>query len=106
MFPFVPGRRVRTVDRLLLMFAAPEARPGRHHLVRFWRRDAGDEHVREVTAVADSAWPGYFCGPVDLGARPLGPLRDEHPAECGFDFPATAGDVGNVFVIAHYTAGS
>ena len=34
MFPFVPGRRVHSIDRLLLMFAAPDAVPGRHHLVR------------------------------------------------------------------------
>ena len=46
MFPFVPGRRVRTIDRLLLMFAAPDADPGRHHLVRFWRDEADRDRVR------------------------------------------------------------
>jgi Tc toxin complex TcA C-terminal TcB-binding domain len=104
MFPFVPGRRVRTLDRLLLMFQAPDARPGRHHLLRFWWHDAGHERVTEFTAVAEGGWPGYFCGPVDLGESPLGPLRDEHPAVCGFDFPAEAGEIGNIFVIAHYAA--
>ena len=102
MFPFVPGRRVRTLDRLLLMFQAPDAQPGRHHLVRFWRHDADHEGVTEFSAVADGGWPGYFCVPVDLGASPLGPLRDEHPAVCGFDFPAEAGEIGTIFIIAHY----
>jgi len=106
MFPFVPGRRVRTVDRLLLMFEAPDARPGRHHLVRFWWHDTGHERVTEFTAVAESGWPGYFCGTVDLGESPLRPLRDEHPAVCGFDFPAEAGEICNIFVIAHYAAES
>jgi hypothetical protein len=35
---------------------------------------------------------------------PLGPLRDEHPATCGFDFPGRTAEIGNVFVIARYTA--
>jgi hypothetical protein len=104
MFPFVPGRRVHGVDRLLLVFEAPDARPGRHHLIRFWWHDAGHERVTEVTAVADGSWPGYFCGTVDLRENPLGPLRDERPAECGFDFPTETGEVRNVFVIAAYTA--
>ena len=78
--------------------------PGRHHLIRFWWHDAGHERVTEVTAVADGSWPGYFCGTVDLRENPLGPLRDERPAECGFDFPTETGEVRNVFVIAAYTA--
>jgi hypothetical protein len=104
MFPFVPGRPVRTVDRVVLMFAAPDAEPGRHHDIRFWWTDDGHERAAEFTAVADSAWPGYFCGPVDLHESPLGPLRDDRPAACGFDFLAEAGETRNVFVIAHYTA--
>jgi hypothetical protein len=104
MFPFVPGRPVRTVDRVVLMFAAPDAEPGRHHDIRFWWTDDGHERAAEFTAVADSAWPGYFCGTVDLHEIPLGPLRDDRPTACGFDFLAEAGETRNVFVIAHYTA--
>jgi hypothetical protein len=103
MFPFVPGRRVRTLDRVVLMFAAPDAEPGRHHVIRFWWTDNGHERSTEFTAVADSAWPGYFCGTVDLQESPLGPLREDRPAVCGFGFPAQAGETRNVFVIAHYT---
>jgi Tc toxin complex TcA C-terminal TcB-binding domain len=104
MFPFVPGRRVATVDRVLLMFEAPDAQPGHHHLVRFWWQDADRDRATEFTAVADGAWPGYFCGTADLRDNPLGPLRDARPALCGFDFPAQAGEVGNVFVVVHYSA--
>jgi hypothetical protein len=104
MFPFVPGRRVRTVDRVLLMFEAPDAQPGHHHLVRFWWQDADRDRATEFTAVADGAWPGYFCGPADLRDNPLGPLRDARPALCGFDFPAQAGEIRNVFVVVHYIA--
>ena len=103
MFPFVPGKPVRTVDRLLLLFEAPDAQPGRHRVIRFWQDD-GHERATEFTAVADGAWPGYFCGTVDLRKSPLGPLRDERPAVCGFDFPAGAGEICNIFVIAHYAA--
>jgi Tc toxin complex TcA C-terminal TcB-binding domain len=104
MFPFVPGRRVGTVDRVLLMFEAPDAQPGHHHVVRFWWRDEGHDRATEFTAVADGTWPGYFCGMADLSESPLGPLRDARPALCGFDFPAQAGEIGNVFVIIRYTA--
>jgi hypothetical protein len=104
MFPFIPGRGVRTVDRVLLMFAAPDAEPGRGHVIRFWWNDDGHERTTEFTAVADGAWPGYFCGTVGLHESPLGPLRDDRPAVCGFDFPAKAEQTRNVFVIAHYTA--
>jgi hypothetical protein len=104
MFPFVPGRPVRTVDRVVLMFAAPDAEPGRHHVIQFWWTHDGHERATEFTAVADGAWPGYFCGTVDLRENPLGPLRDDRPSACGFGFPPAAGETRAVFIIAHYTA--
>lgn len=104
MFPFVPGKPVRTVDRVVLMFAAPDAEPGRHHVIRFWWTHDGRERATEFTAVADGAWPGYFCGMVDLHESPVGPMRDGHPAACGFAFTAEAQEIRNAFVIAHYTA--
>ena len=87
MFPFVPGRPVRVIDRLLLMFAAPGATGGRHHLVRFWPDGADcDRHrATDVECVASEAWPGFFCGTADLREHPLGPLRDGHPVTCTFE---------------------
>lgn len=104
MFPFVPGKPARTVDQVVLLFAAPDAEPGRHHTVRFWWDEDGCERATEFTAIADSAWPGYFVGAVDLHESPVGPLRDSRSAVCGFGFPAQAGEIRNAFVIAHYTA--
>jgi hypothetical protein len=104
MFPFVPGRRVRGIDRLLLMFAAPDAVPGRHHLVRFWRDEAGRGGSAEVECVAGETWPGFFCGSIDLREHPLGPLRDDRPTACTFEIPAQAGEICSAFVAAHYDA--
>jgi hypothetical protein len=87
MFSCVPGRPARTIDRLMLMFAAPGAAPGRHHLVRFWRDEAGSGRSAEVECVAGEAWPGFFCGAVDLREHPLGPLRDRRPENCTFRVP-------------------
>ncbi len=104
MFPFLPGRRVRGLDRLLLMFAAPNAVPGRHHLVRFWRDEAGRGGSAEVECVAAEAWPGFFCGTIDLREHPLGPLRDDRPTACTFEIPAQAGEICSAFVAADYDA--
>jgi hypothetical protein len=104
MFPYVPGRRVRSIDRLLLMFEAPGATPGRHHLVRFWRDEADRDGAADVRCVADGAWPGYFCGAIDLREQPLGPLREGRPVACTIEIPAEAGEICNAFVIAHYDA--
>jgi hypothetical protein len=109
MFPFVPGRPVATIDRLLLMFAAPGAVPGGRHLVRFWPGEAdrdGDDccEATEVQCIASQAWPGYFCGAIDLREHVLGPLRDDWSAACTFGIPAQAGEIRNAFIIASYDA--
>jgi hypothetical protein len=104
MFPFVPGRPVRTIDRLVLMFAAPGAASGRHHLVRFWPEEGDRSRAMEVECVATEAWPGFFCGTVDLCEHPFGPLREDRPVTCTFEIPAQAGPIRNAFVVASYDA--
>src|SRR6266567_8595574 len=104
MFPFVPGRRVQGIDQLLLMFAAPDAVPGRQHIVRFQSQDADRDDVREFACVADGAWPGFFCGAISLREHPLGPLQDGHPVTCTLEIPAQVGRIHNAFVIASYDA--
>jgi hypothetical protein len=86
------------------VFAAPDADPGRHHLVRFWRDDAEHDEAAEVECLASDGWPGYFRGLVDLRKRPLGPLWDGRSAACTFAFPRQAGEIRNVFVLASYNA--
>jgi uncharacterized membrane protein YgcG len=104
MFPFVPGRPVRVIGRLTLMFAAPGAEGGRHHLVRFWPNGADHDAAADVECVASEAWPGLFCGTIDLREHPLGPLRDGHQVTCTFEIPAQAGPIRNAFVLASYDA--
>jgi Tc toxin complex TcA C-terminal TcB-binding domain len=109
MFPFIPGHRVRGVDRLVLVFAAPGAVPGHHHLVRLCRDEPGRDEpgrddITEFTCVADEAWPGFFFGAIDLRERPLGPLRAGRPAGCTVEIPLAAGEVSSAYVIAHYDA--
>ncbi len=104
MFPFVPGRRVRSIGRLLLAFGAAGATLGRHHLVRFWRDDADSDDATAFPCVADSSWPGMFLGTIDLREHPLGPLRDKQPVGGTFEFPEDAEPFSRVFVIAHYEA--
>jgi hypothetical protein len=104
MFPFVPGRPVRTIDRLVLMFAAPGATSGRHHLVRFWPEGADRDGATEVECVAGPGWPGFFYGTIDLREHPLGPLRQDRPATCTFEIPAAAGPVRSAFLLASYDA--
>ncbi len=104
MFPFVPGRPVRTIDRLVLMFAAPGATGGRHHLVRFWPEGAGRDEAAEVECVAGPGWPGFFYGTIDLRRHPLGPLRQDYPVTCTFEIPAAAGPVRSAFLLASYDA--
>jgi hypothetical protein len=113
-FPFVPGGRVRHVDKLMIFFAAPDADPGAHHLVRFRPvenenddRDDRDDRdaVQDVTCVATRAWPGLFCGVVDLAATPIQPIPVEG-AEALFtlEFPEHAGEICAAYLLAGYTA--
>jgi hypothetical protein len=112
MFPFVPGRPACVIDRLMLLFAAPGAEPGRHHVVRFLTDVAGHGHdgdghdahghSEEIECVAEAAWPGFFRGVIDLRDRPLGPLRADRPAYCQFELPADAGEIRTAFILASY----
>jgi hypothetical protein len=104
MFGYIPGQRVHTIGRLLLMFSAPNAQPGRHHLIRFWPDDPNCCEVAEFQCIASDAWPGYFCGTIHLDEQPLGPLHEDRPAVCEFEFPDDTGEICNAFVVAHYNA--
>jgi hypothetical protein len=103
MFPFVPERRVRWIDRLVLVFSAPDADPGRHHLIRFWQQGDDRAEVQDVECVATGTWPGYFYG-VIAPKRPLGPLTRERASQCSVELPAGVGEICSAYVIAHYDA--
>lgn len=110
-FPFMQGRRPDRIDKLMLFFAAPDAEPGKHHLVRFRpaeheRADREDRDlVQDVTCVATQAWPGLFCGVVDLSAAPIESLPQER-AEALFtvEFPVSVDELCGVYLLAGYAA--
>ena len=109
MFPFVPGRRTRWLDRLQVLFLAPCAQPGANFVLRFMPGphqhrdgpcDCGDIDVR---CVASSEWPGLFLGVVDLGDRRLGPIGAERPSEVGrLEFPAEVSEICDVNIVVGY----
>jgi hypothetical protein len=102
MFPFVPGRRVRFIDDTWIVFAAPDADPGRHHIISFRPPHADRDDVEEVICVAPPAGPRCVFGVVDLD-RPLGPLADR-PTGCSSEFPDGLGEIWSVYLIARYKA--
>jgi hypothetical protein len=110
-FPYVQGRRVRHLNQLFVFFAAPDAEPGRHHLVRF--RPAEDERddrddrdaAQDVVCVATRAWPGLFCGTVDLRATPVHPIPSDRPeALFTLEFPDSVGEICAAYLLAGYSA--
>ena len=104
MFPFVPGRRVRWIDGLVLLFAAPDADPGHHHLVRYWQEGDDRDDVKDIECVASDAHPGFYYGVIDLTKRRLGPLTSERGPCCTLEFSGQAGEVCSAHVIARYQA--
>ncbi|MGB9224456.1 MAG: hypothetical protein WCB80_14445, partial [Mycobacterium sp.] len=104
MFGYIPGRRVHTIHRLLLMFSAPGAVPGNHHLVRFWPDEPDCCDDTEFGCIASDAWPGYFCGTIDLDSQALGPVHHDHPSVCTFGFPDDVGEICNAFIVVDYDA--
>jgi len=112
MFPFVPGRRVRWVDALTILFEAPDAEPSTNHVVRFYaaehRHDHGEEcdcDRTDVHCVASDEYPGLFWGVLDLRGRRLGPFEGDRPTALGtFAFPEELGEICEVHLVAKYCA--
>ncbi|SDZ49779.1 hypothetical protein SAMN05421684_5787 [Asanoa ishikariensis] len=99
MFPFVPGRTVRWVDALQLVFEAP---PAAFHLVRFTPHGEGAEPIA-VPCVTSRAHPGLFWGVVDLDGTRLGPVGRQTATDLGtFQFPHDTGTIRNAYVVAGY----
>ncbi|WP_261561639.1 neuraminidase-like domain-containing protein [Frankia tisae] len=110
-FPFIQGRRVRNLDQLYVFFSAPDADPGRHHLVRFrpteneWDDRDDRDAVQDVVCVATRAWPGLFCGVVNLAATPVHPVPADRPeALFTLEFPAGVGEICAAYLLAGYSA--
>ncbi|MFI5776075.1 neuraminidase-like domain-containing protein [Nocardia sp. NPDC051570] len=112
MFPFVPGKRVRSVDRVEILLEAPCAEPSANLTVWFLPHGhhccdgACDCDRILVRCIAASEYPGLFWGEVDLtGHRPLGPISADRPTSLGtFVIPEDAGTVCDAYLLLDYCA--
>ena len=111
MFPFLPGRRARWVDRLQVLVEAQCATAGANIVVRFvpghhHRRDEPCDCERiDVHCVASREYPSLYWGVVDLTNRRLGPLGSDRPADLGtFEFPDDLGELCEMRIVAGYCA--
>lgn len=74
MFPFLTGNRRPVIERIEILFEAPDADPSRPLRAIFFagervetiRPDTCREGVFTVNCVADSAWPGFFHGVLEI----------------------------------------
>ena len=109
MFPFVPGRRPRWLERLQILVEAPCADPAANAVVRFvpgvHKHEGPCDCDRiDVRCVASSEFSGLFWGEVDLRGQHPGPLGDQ-PAPVGtFEFPEALGEICDVYLVAGYCA--
>jgi hypothetical protein len=102
MFPYVPGRRTRTINQLAIILDAGAAAEGDHHLVRLHHGEA--PATSEGVCVRDGDGRGVFIGVIDLTDCPLGPIDDRRPAPCALEIPRALRHADRIFVIARYAA--
>lgn len=115
MFPFVPGGREVRVDRIAVVFRAPETarcscqdpgqcpcpRPG---AVAAWDigfdggRDDARQHA-DVRCFTGQDGPGLYCG---VFATRLGPLAGDRPEQVELRFPAGTGPLDQMFLLCRY----
>jgi hypothetical protein len=108
MFPFLPGHRELRINRLGLLFEAPEAEPSHHLRVEFLpghrivraREDRDDDKVYAIDCIASADWPGLYHGVLDIQ---LGPLQHNADHDLGaFRFPCDSGVISNAFLFCGY----
>ena len=104
MFPYVPGRRTRTINQLAIILDAGAAAEGDHHLVRLHHGEA--PATSEGVCVRDGDGRGVFIGVIDLTDCPLGPIDDRRAAPCALEIPRALRHADRIFVIARYAAPS
>jgi hypothetical protein len=112
MFPFLPGHRELRINRLELLFEAPEAEPSHHLLVEFLpgqrighrKEDRDDDDkVYAIDCIASADWPGLYHGVLDIQS---GPLHHNADHDLGaFRFPRDSGVVSNAFLFCGYEVG-
>ena len=99
-FPFVPGRRTRTIDQLAIILRRPA--PPRATTISYGLHHGEAPAVAEGVCVRDGDGRGIFAGLIDLADCPLGPIDDRRQASCTVEIPHALHRAERIFVIARY----
>lgn len=110
MFPYLPGHRNVSIDRIGLLIEAPGADPSAHHVVKFVPND-GHHYLKgkwdicdmkDIVCIASKDWPCVYHGVLDIQ---LGPLCADEPRDLGtLIFPCELGLVVRAFLHCDYSA--
>ncbi len=108
MLPFVTGDKTVEINRLEVLFEAPNARPSTHHTVVFYAGqglkgfdpDTCKEGVHSLVCVGDAAWPGFYHGVQEIDHVPL---DGAEPNDLGvLRFPPEMGAIREVYLLIGY----
>ena len=112
MFPFLPGHRNVSIDRIGLLIEVPHANPSAHHVVKFALND-GHHYLKgkldfcdtkDIICIASEDWPCIYYGVLDVQ---LGYLCSDEIRDLGMlIFPCGTGEIARAFLVCDYSATS
>lgn len=110
MFPFLPGHRDVSIERIGLLIEAPGANPSARHVVKFVRNDGRHYlkgqwdscDMKDIVCVASQDWPCIYHGVLDVQPSPL--CADETRDLGALVFPCDIGVVSRAYLICDYVA--
>jgi hypothetical protein len=106
-FPYLASNRQIAVNRLEILFEAPNAEPSHHHLVQFFdganSRQTEEEkcrcYIHFIDCVANEKWPGCYHGVVNFKDK----ILTDSPRDIGlFRFPETIGPIKDAYLFCYY----
>jgi hypothetical protein len=98
MFPFLHSKRGVQIVGIDIYIDAPNAVPGKHHVVSF---SPGGHHKRQVRCVAGLDWPDFYHGTLD--DITLSPVSDHRQSSLGtLRFPKRLGTIHRVLLLCRY----
>ena len=109
MLPFVSGDKKVEINRVEVLFEAPNARPSTHHTLSFYAGqalkgldpDTCKEGVHSMVCVGDSAWPGFYHGVQQVDRVPLDCAE---PNDIGvLLFPPDMGVIREAYLLIGYS---
>lgn len=110
MFPFLPGHRNVSINRIGILVEAPGANPSAHRVIKFVVNDGNkylkgewdDCDMQDIYCIASAEWPCLYHGVLDVK---LGPLCADEVRDLGtFIFSCDTGTVLRAFLFCGYSA--